>query len=70
MDPVDPIHLFVMLWSSTQYYADFDVLVRNAMASQRVTARDYADAAETITHIVLKGCGIARKAGAVGGAGG
>lgn len=62
MDPVDPIHLFVMLWASTQYYADFDVLARNALASRRVKASDYDAAAETIRHVVLKGCGIRPKA--------
>jgi len=59
MDRVDPIHLFVMLWASTQYYADFDILARNALGSGRITAADYDRAAETITRIVLKGCGLA-----------
>lgn len=62
MDPVDPIHLFIMIWASTQYYADFEVLTRNALGSPRVTASDYATAADTITHVVLKGCGIRHKA--------
>ena len=47
-----------MLWASTQYYADFDVLARNALATPRIGARDYDVAARTITRIVLKGCGI------------
>ena len=34
MDRVDPIHLFIMLWASTQYYADFDVLARNALGAE------------------------------------
>ncbi len=59
MDRVDPVHLFVMLWSSTQYYADFDVLARNALGSSRITGADYDRAAETITRIILKGCGLA-----------
>ncbi|MEQ8696412.1 MAG: TetR/AcrR family transcriptional regulator [Bauldia litoralis] len=59
MDRLDPVHLFVMLWSSTQYYADFDVLTRNALAASRITGDDYERAAETITHIMLKGCGLA-----------
>lgn len=59
MDRVDPVHLFVMLWSSTQYYADFDVLARNALASSRITVDDYDRAADTITRIILKGCGLA-----------
>lgn len=58
MDPVDPIHLFVLLWATTQYYADFDVLARNALGSKSISLSDYADAEEVITQIVLKGCGI------------
>lgn len=58
MDPVDPIHLFVLLWATTQYYADFGVLARNALGSKTIDASDYADAEKTITQIVLKGCGL------------
>ncbi|MCB1486285.1 MAG: TetR family transcriptional regulator C-terminal domain-containing protein [Bauldia sp.] len=59
MDRVDPIHLFVMLWASTQYYADFEILARNALGPGKITPADYDQAAETITRIVLKGCGLA-----------
>ena len=59
MNPVDPIHLFVMLWASTQYYADFDVLAQSHLETSRLRADDFDRAAETITAIVLKGCGIA-----------
>ncbi|MCP4383541.1 MAG: TetR family transcriptional regulator [Hyphomicrobiales bacterium] len=59
MDPVDPIHLFTMLWASTQYYADFDVLARNHLQTRRLSATDYDRAAETLVAVVLKGCGIA-----------
>lgn len=58
MDAVDPIHLFILLWASTQYYADFDVLARNHLASRRIDAGDYQRAAETICAVVLKGCGV------------
>ena len=59
MDRVEPIHLFIMLWASTQYYADFDILARSGLGSGRITAADYDRAAETITRIILKGCGLA-----------
>jgi TetR/AcrR family transcriptional regulator len=59
MDPVNPIHLFVLLWSSTQFYADFETWVTNAMGSRRVSAANFADAEALITHVVLKGLGVA-----------
>ena len=58
MDPVDPIHLFILLWATTQYYADFDVLAKSHLQKTRLGADDFDRAAETITAIVLKGCGI------------
>jgi len=61
MDPVDPIHLFVLLWGSTQYYADFEVMAVNELGTRRVRQQDFDLAAETITAIVLKGCGVRRR---------
>jgi AcrR family transcriptional regulator len=58
MDPVDPIHLFILLWGATQYYADFDVMAVNELGRRRVRPVDFDKAAETITAIVLKGCGV------------
>ncbi|MCB1502395.1 MAG: TetR family transcriptional regulator C-terminal domain-containing protein [Bauldia sp.] len=58
MDPVDPIHLFILLWGATQYYADFDVLAKSHLQTPRLGASDFERAAETITAIVLKGCGV------------
>ena len=61
MDPVDPIHLFILLWGSTQYYADFEVMAVNELGRRRVRPADFDKAAETITAIVLKGCGVRTK---------
>lgn len=58
MDRVDPMHLFIMLWAATQFYADFGVMAENALETRKISADDYERAAETITGIVLKGCGI------------
>jgi TetR/AcrR family transcriptional regulator len=66
MDKVDPIHLFVMLWASTQYYADFGVLAESHLETRRLGATDYERAADTITTIVLKGCGIAGRQAPMG----
>lgn len=58
MRRLDPMHLFVMLWATTQYYADFEVLAAMALATQRLRAADYERAAETIIGVILRGCGI------------
>ena len=60
MDPVDPFHLIFMIWSSTQHYADFDVQVQAALGKETITRRDYDKAVATITHVLIKGCGISR----------
>ena len=60
MDPIDPVHLFFMIWSTTQTYADFDVQMRAVLGRRRLTDADFETAAETITRVILKGCGIAR----------
>ncbi len=58
MDPVDPRHLFILLWASTQFYADFGVMARNGLGVTRLTTDDFEKATETIAHIVMKGCGV------------
>jgi TetR/AcrR family transcriptional regulator len=58
MDPLHPLHLFILLWSVTQFYADFGVMVENMLDTRRVSRTHYEAAAETIIHIVLKGCGV------------
>jgi TetR/AcrR family transcriptional regulator len=60
MKPVDPVHLVFMIWAATQHYADFEVQVRAVLGRAKLTEADYRAAAETITSLVLDGCGIAR----------
>jgi AcrR family transcriptional regulator len=55
MVPVDPQHLFIMLWAATQFYADFEPLACDALGRSRLKAEDYDDAARTITETVLRG---------------
>lgn len=54
--PVDPYHFFIMLWSATQFYADYGTLAARMLRKKRLTRQDYSRAAETITGIVLNGC--------------
>jgi TetR/AcrR family transcriptional regulator len=58
MRRLDPMHLFILLWAATQYYADFEVLAGMALETRRLRPSDYATAAETIVGIILRGCGI------------
>ena len=56
--PVDPRHFFILLWSATQFYAEFDVMARMALETNRLRTQDFEAAAATITQIVLHGCGM------------
>ncbi|MDQ7048423.1 MAG: TetR/AcrR family transcriptional regulator [Enterobacterales bacterium] len=58
MDPINPYHLLFLIWSSTQHYANFDVEVVAALGKNTMAQSDYQQIAESITTIVLKGCGL------------
>jgi len=58
MDPVDPVHLIFMIWAVTQHYADFDAQVLAVMDRESLDDADYERVADSVTAIILKGCGI------------
>ena len=58
MDPVDPIHLIFLLWSSTQHYADFASQICRVKQCSRLTKQDFEEAADQLVQIILKGCGL------------
>lgn len=58
MDPVDPTHLLFMIWGSTQHYADFGVQVRATMGKDSLDDDDFEKVITSITHVILKGCGL------------
>jgi TetR/AcrR family transcriptional regulator len=58
MDPVDPVHLFSIIWAASQHYADFEAQVTALKGREKLSDKDYQAAAETITRFVLRGCGI------------
>lgn len=58
MDPVDPIHLIFLLWSSTQHYADFATQICRVTGKARLTKQDFEAASDNLINILLKGCGI------------
>ena len=57
MDPIDPMHLIFLIWSSTQHYADFSGQIRR-IAGKRMNRADFARASDNLVQIVLKGCGL------------
>ncbi len=58
MDPIDPYHLFFIIWAATQTYADFGEQAAIVKGKKQLTKADFDTAADTITAIVLKGTGM------------
>jgi TetR/AcrR family transcriptional regulator len=58
MAPVDPYHLFFIIWAATQTYADFGNQAAVVKGKTHLTKRDFDEAADTITTIILKGAGM------------
>ena len=58
MDDINPHHLIFLIWSSTQHYADFNVQVLAGMNKKSMTDSDFEEVIESLTKIILKGCGI------------
>ncbi|MCF6194148.1 MAG: TetR family transcriptional regulator C-terminal domain-containing protein, partial [Kangiellaceae bacterium] len=58
MDRIDPHHLIFLIWSSTQHYADFNVQVLAGLDKERMTDTDFDRVVDSLTSIILKGCGI------------
>ncbi|MDT6942097.1 TetR/AcrR family transcriptional regulator [Brucella pseudogrignonensis] len=53
--PVDARHLFILLWSATQFYVEFEALACDALDVNQLIEADYANAAKTITNTILRG---------------
>lgn len=57
--PVDPRHLFFVIWAATQTYADFDVQAAALLGQRKLRPGDYQAARELVTSMVLAACGLA-----------
>lgn len=53
--PVDPYHLFFMIWATTQHYADFDVQVRAILGNQVGRPGFREQTAQAVLSIILNG---------------
>jgi TetR/AcrR family transcriptional regulator len=58
MAPVDPRHLFFVLWAATQTYADFDVQAAALLGQRKLRPADFAAARQLVTAMVLAACGL------------
>jgi TetR/AcrR family transcriptional regulator len=63
MRPVDVPHLFFVIWSATQTYADFECQIRAVLKRERLKPEDFDAGANLITRMVLSACGLAGKTG-------
>ena len=58
IDDINPHHLLFLIWGATQHYADFNVQVLAAMDKQEMDEQNFEAIVDSITTIVLKGCGV------------
>ncbi|MBT3701840.1 MAG: TetR family transcriptional regulator [Alphaproteobacteria bacterium] len=56
--PVDPVHLFFLIWASTQTYADFDVQISAVLGKPAIDDADFKAAEDTVIQMVLSTCGL------------
>ena len=58
MDAVSPHHLMFTIWAATQTYADFGWQICRVMNKKKLARKDYDEAAQFLTSMILKGCGV------------
>ena len=52
---IDPLHVFITIWGATQYYADFDLVVKLIWDKDKFDDDDFEAAAEAVSTIIMKG---------------
>ncbi|WP_027855915.1 TetR family transcriptional regulator C-terminal domain-containing protein [Marinobacterium jannaschii] len=57
IDPIDPEHLFFVIWAGTQTYADFAPQIQLLLNKPALEQSDFDAAASFLTQIVLRGIG-------------
>lgn len=58
MAPIDPAHLFFMLWATTQTYAECEAQMKAVLNKERLDDGDFRVARETVSRVLLAGLGI------------
>ncbi|MGM8887787.1 MULTISPECIES: TetR/AcrR family transcriptional regulator [unclassified Psychrobacter] len=55
---VDPLQLLILIWATTQRYAEFETEIVGLMEKNAYDKQDEARAAEFLVPFILKGCGL------------
>lgn len=58
MSRVEPEHLFFMIWSTTQHYADFEAQILTITNKLEYEAEDVERISRFLCHMILTGCGL------------
>ncbi|MBL8580133.1 MAG: TetR family transcriptional regulator C-terminal domain-containing protein [Mesorhizobium sp.] len=58
MDPIDPYHVIFSIWAMTQTYAETESQIVTVMDTDGIDEEMMRRAAETISHVMLKGLGL------------
>lgn len=58
MQAIDPVNLILLIWSSTQHYADFDNQILTIMDRTNYTEDDITQVTSFLTDFILRGCGL------------
>jgi len=53
---LDPYRLIVLIWSSTEYFANFEAELCLLTGKTQLSNEDFADASEFLVDIILRGC--------------
>ncbi|WP_227368356.1 TetR/AcrR family transcriptional regulator [Halomonas sp. M20] len=61
MDPVDPVWLIFLIWSSTQHYADFEAQILGITDREALNEADYGRITAFLCRVILQGCGVTRR---------
>ena len=54
--PVNPRHFFIMLWASTQFYADFAEVAAMTLGKTKLGPSDFSEAHQVIVNTIMEGC--------------
>lgn len=58
MNEVDPEQLFFLIWSSTQFYADFETQILMIRGNKKYQPEDINRISNFLCHTILSGCGL------------
>ena len=56
--PIDPVHLLFSIWSTTQYYADFETQILLIMDQQEYGQQDVEKITKTVSQLILGSLGL------------